>query len=134
VSQTQGGPTVLILDQDLGFVFWLGEIFHEAGCRVVPALDSEHAISITETFTLTIDVAVMNPTLPGVAAVLSALARRGRAAKVVAIRDEKIDAVGTTQADFVLKRPVGFEEVSKAHWLERIQEILRDVSGQRDWP
>jgi hypothetical protein len=39
-------PVVLILDTDLGFVVWLGEIFSEVGCEVVPALNSDQALSI----------------------------------------------------------------------------------------
>jgi hypothetical protein len=41
----QGGRTALIVEKDFGFAFWLAEIFNEAGCHVVPALDCQLAVS-----------------------------------------------------------------------------------------
>src|SRR5579864_7603483 len=40
--------TVLIVDDDLGFVWWLGDIFNEAGARCVPALSCGAAMVLTK--------------------------------------------------------------------------------------
>src|SRR5258708_6666649 len=61
-----GGPTILIVDDDLGFVCWLGEIVTEAGYQAVPALDSLQAAALVNELNLQIDLVVMNPGLPGV--------------------------------------------------------------------
>jgi hypothetical protein len=34
VTYPLGKPTVLIVDGDLGFIWWLGDVFAEAGCRI----------------------------------------------------------------------------------------------------
>ena len=47
MTETLSGPTVLIVDKDLGFLWWLGEIFSEAGYDVAPALDCKQAFSLT---------------------------------------------------------------------------------------
>ena len=47
MTELLGGVTALIVDKDLGFAFWLGEIFIEAGCPAVPALDCQQAVSVT---------------------------------------------------------------------------------------
>ena len=60
-----GGAAVLIVDKDLGFALWLGEIFIEAGCHAAPALDCKQAISITTELNLKIDLVVVNPRLRG---------------------------------------------------------------------
>ena len=47
MADVLGGVTVLIVDEDVGFVFWLGEILTKLGCRAVPALDCTQAVAIT---------------------------------------------------------------------------------------
>jgi hypothetical protein len=39
VKDSPPQQTVLIVDPDLGLLFWLGEISTKAGCRTIPALD-----------------------------------------------------------------------------------------------
>ena len=118
--------TVLILDQDLGFVLWLGEIFKEAGCQVVPALNWAQAVSIVEEFNLTVDVVVMNPGLPWVQQVLSTLGTQGWMPKIVVLSDEKGNAV-TLHADANLKRPTPSQPISRHEMLKQVQEILREI-------
>ena len=127
VIESEGGPAVLIVDQDLGFVFWLGEILIEAGCSVVPALDCTEAVSITEKLDLTVDVVIMDPGLPWVQHVLSTLTRTGRTLKIVAISDDKVDAIWPIHADAILKRPIASRYLSRQEMLEQVQEILREI-------
>jgi anthranilate/para-aminobenzoate synthase component II len=127
VIEIEGIPMVLILDHDLGFVFWLGEIFSEAGCQVVPALNWAQAVSIIEELNLTVDVVVMNPGLPWVQQVLSTLGTQGWRPKIVVIRDEKVKPVGTIHADAILKKPTPSQPISRHETLEQVQEILREI-------
>ena len=66
-------PTVLIVDPDLGFVWWLGEILGNAGCAVVPALNCEHAISLMKELSLSLDVIFVDPTLTAVPSIIETL-------------------------------------------------------------
>jgi hypothetical protein len=59
------GPTALIVDDDLGFVWWLGERFHEAGYQPAPALNPRQAGFLVKELNLKITVVVVNPGLPG---------------------------------------------------------------------
>jgi len=118
------GATVLIVDQDFGFVFWIGEIFNEAGCHAVPALDCTEAISITKQLNLNIDLVVVNPQLPGVADMMCTL--QGPNLKIIAIRDKRVQAIRTFRADATLERPSGPEPISREKWLDRVRKILRD--------
>ena len=40
--------TILIVDSDLGFVFWLGRALHDAGYEALPAKDVPEATAIIE--------------------------------------------------------------------------------------
>jgi len=42
--------TVWIVDDDLGFVWWLGDIFSEVGCRALPALSCKDAVALMNEF------------------------------------------------------------------------------------
>ena len=66
-------PTVLIVDPDLGFVWWLGEILRNAGCEVVPALNCQQAITLTKELSLSLDLIFVDPTLAGVRSMIETL-------------------------------------------------------------
>lgn len=56
--------TILILDDDLGSAFWLGQLL-AGGCEVVPAKSVREAVTLISRFRLTIDLALVNPAIPG---------------------------------------------------------------------
>jgi len=66
-------PTVLIVDQDLGFVWWLGEILQSAGCTVVPALNCQQAIILMKELNLNLNLIFVDPTLTGVPSMIETL-------------------------------------------------------------
>ena len=66
-------PTVLVVDPDLGFVWWLGEILRNAGCAVVPALNCEHAITLMKELSVSLDVVFVDPTLTAVSSMIETL-------------------------------------------------------------
>ena len=129
MSEAEGGPTVLILDRDLGFLFWLGGIFSEAGCQVVPALDCAQAVSTVRELDLTFDLVVLNPAFEQVQQALNVLSAQGAKPKIVVISDEKVDAIGPNPVDASLNRPRGSQDISHQEWLQRVQHVLRNVLG-----
>src|ERR1035438_1181831 len=76
VAETSRAPVVLIVDEDLGFVWWLGQLFSQAGCQVVPTLSSEQSVSLLRDLNLKVDVIVVNPELAGVAEMIRGLSSR----------------------------------------------------------
>jgi len=58
-----GGPTVMVVDEDLGLICRLGKILAEAGYQVVPALNSRQAASLIEKLCITPDLVISNPSL-----------------------------------------------------------------------
>ena len=79
-------PVVLIVDRDLGFVWWLGEILNNAECDAVPALNCREAMTIANDLKLDVDVLFVNPKLVGVPALTRSLSRANRPAKIIDIR------------------------------------------------
>ena len=55
-------PTVLIVDEDLGFVCSLGEILSNQGFQTIPALDSRSAMAIVEELNRQVNLVIVDPT------------------------------------------------------------------------
>jgi DNA-binding NtrC family response regulator len=121
-------PTVWIVDDDLGFVWWLGEIFAEAGCRTLPALSAEDAISLMKKLKAGMDVVVVNPELPGIRGMLQTLSRGNPHLRVVTI-----GASGELEKKFTvggrLPRPTAFEPISRPEWLQNVRRLLREIQA-----
>jgi hypothetical protein len=126
VTEPSRAPVVLIVDEDLGFVWWLGQIFSQAGCQVVPTLNPEQTLSFTQDLNLKVDIIVVNPELPGVPDMIRALSS-SRSPKVVAIRNHDAGIRGTIKADSILERPSGWGPVSEKEWLGCVRRLVKDI-------
>jgi hypothetical protein len=126
VMEPSRTPVVLIVDEDLGFVWWLGQIFSQAGCQVVPTLSPEQMVALTRDLNLKVDLIVVNPELSGVPEMLQALTT-ARYPKIVAIRShDSVDGC-SLNADATLERPSGWGPVSEKEWLGCVRRLVRDI-------
>lgn len=119
-------PVVLIVDEDLGFVWWLGQIFSQAGCQVVPTLNAGQMVSLTQDLNLKVDLIVVNPELSGVPEMIRTLST-SRPPKIVAIRNHNTDVGSSLHADATLERPSGWGPVSEKEWLECVRRLVKDI-------
>jgi hypothetical protein len=130
VTAKSGCGLVLIIDQDLGFLMWLGELFTELGCQTVPALHCRHAIELAQRLELPISTLVVNPDLPGAAKTIKTLVASYPDARVVLIRDAGTapKSIGPTAPTIVppliLERPSPGEPISRPAWLARVRKVL----------
>jgi hypothetical protein len=125
-------PVVLIVDEDLGFIWWLGQIFSQAGCQVVPTLSSDQTLSLARDLNLKVDLVVVNPELSGISELIQALSST-RPPKVVAIRNHDSNIRVALPAHATLERPSGWGPVSEKEWLGCVRRLVKDVrSGQSD--
>jgi len=128
VSEPSGAPTLLIVDSDVGFLWWLGEIFAEAGYQVVPALNCSQALAAVKRFHLQIDLLVVNPALTGVLRLVTALERPDRDLKIVLIREGPIGLkYPGFRYDATLTRPSGWEPISRTDWLRKLRVLLKQL-------
>jgi hypothetical protein len=126
VTEPSRAPVVLIVDEDLGFVWWLGQMFSQAGCQVVPALNSGQTDSLARDLNLKIDVIVVNPELPGISELINSLSS-ARPLKIIAIRNSDTRVRGAMHAHATLERPSGWGPVSEKEWLGSVRKIVQDV-------
>ena len=100
MPQAPGRPIVLVVDEDLGFVCWIGEALAEIGYETLPALNSRQALSSIKKLSRPIDAVIFNPDLPGAAAMIRTLgSSRVPPRKVVVIGNPPAEGEGPVQAD-----------------------------------
>jgi hypothetical protein len=143
VTAPSGSAPALIVDHDLGFVMWLGEIFTELGCEAVPALHCRQALALTKRFDLPVAILVVNPDLRGAERMIKELVaahpsvrlvliRNAAAAPVSGVPGSGLQAVPSViQARFTLERPSPGETISRPEWVAKVRRLLSLASGER---
>jgi DNA-binding response OmpR family regulator len=126
MNKTLDTPTVLIVDENLGFIFWLGDIVTEAGYICIPALNSMQAISLVRELKVEIDLLIVNPALPGVSEMIQTLKNAQHSFQIVSSVDRTLDSAHGIHAEATQERAV-LEPVARQKWLQRVRQSLRDV-------
>jgi hypothetical protein len=135
----------LIIDDDLGFLMWLGEVFKELGCQAIPALHCRQALDLVKRFNLPIANLIVNPELRGAERTVKAVLASNPRVRVVLICNSAAQTRGQTfvpngrgagprgiPARSRLKRPSPEEAVSLAEWVEKVRKMLDP--GPRNYP
>lgn len=76
--------TVLIVDDDLGFLFWLAKALGNAGYNVVPAVSISKARSIVSDLALMPDLLIINPAVQASSELIRALKLESPGVRTVA--------------------------------------------------
>lgn len=115
--------TVLIVDRDLGFIFWLGRMLDDVGYRAIPAKDVRNAISLLDELSLDIDVLIVNAWLPGIVSWVDFLRQSRRDLKVIAVVEDS-EAPHLAGVDASKPRPSRLDEETRSEWLHLIRNLL----------
>ena len=119
--------TILIVDRDLGFVFWLGQILDAAGSVAVPARGIADAAEIVAMLRLPVDVLIASPAERGVREFVERLRFSSPDLQVVALANEEDPASVTPPPGAVWKRkPQHRDEAAKSEWLGLIHGLGRN--------
>ncbi len=127
MTEPPGAPTILIADEDVGFLWWLGDLFHELGYRSLPALSCSEALALVRTSGRQVDLLLINPGLKGAARLIQTL-ERVRPLKVVFIRGpEEAYLFPGVQPLATIERPAGWMPVMRQEWRLKLQRLLIQV-------
>ena len=81
---------ILLVDSDLGFTFWLGQLLDEAGYEAFPAKSIADAIQLLDQLKFQIDLLVLNPALEGASSFAAVLRHSQPHVKIVAVHDPEV--------------------------------------------
>ncbi len=122
-------PTILIVDEDVGFVWWLGELFSEFGYWCIPALSCAQALSLVRKSTRPVHVLVIDPSLRSATRLIQVL-RSIQAPKIVLIEEAGMRETPGFGVAATLERPSGWAPLSRTDWRQRVQRLLRQVESR----
>jgi DNA-binding response OmpR family regulator len=83
--------TILILDNNLGFAFWLGQALSTSNCEALPAMNVTEATALIGRFKLEVDLVILNPSVPGAADFTQTLRRQQGHLRVATLDPEAFD-------------------------------------------
>ena len=112
---------VLIVDDDLGFLTWLGVTLAAKGYATLPATSASAAQKRIEEFRVAPDLAIVNMELGGTTELIEALRRANAALKVIAIEDATPIARRFT-VDAAHAR-------SEDNWVATVERVLPSPAG-----
>jgi two-component SAPR family response regulator len=117
--------TILVVDNDLGFVFWLGQILDLAGYEAYPAKSAHDATLFMAQFRPLVNLLIINSALDGAADFVAGLRQAQPEAKIMAIsgagESEPYELPGT---DAVYEKMDWVDQSAKNMWVERVERTL----------
>jgi len=117
-------PVILIVDDDLGFVWWLGALLAEAGYQTLPATSCRQALSRIKRLNGSLGAAIVNPTLPGGHRLLETLGNLPCQVNTILVCDPGADVLQADARGTVLEKPRAGEAFSREAWRRRVQQAL----------
>jgi hypothetical protein len=118
--------TVLIVDEDLGFVFWLGRLLTETGYQAWPARSGVEAAVLLSEIGLRPDLLVINPDSEGAAAFVEDQRRRADF-KTIAIQvpdAQRQEAASIGGIDAALVKPGRHNELNAFEWTGVVDSLM----------
>jgi response regulator RpfG family c-di-GMP phosphodiesterase len=121
---------ILLVDSDLGFTFWLGQLLDQAGYEAFPAKSIADAIQLLDQLKFQIDLLLLNPTLEGAASLASVLRHSQPHIRIVAVHDPDVYLDGF-EMDASHPKTHGVDDAARGEWLNFIRMFCRPAVAMR---
>jgi DNA-binding NtrC family response regulator len=115
--------TVLLVDDNLGFAFWLGRALDRAGYETWPARSVPAAESLLSEVRLVVDLLVINASLPRARLFAAHLGRSRADFKVIAICEGSDDVQTFFEASAVYKKPEAINATTESEWVQIVRGV-----------
>jgi DNA-binding response OmpR family regulator len=113
---------ILIVDNDLGFVFWLGAVLIAADYQPWPACSPSDAITLLSRRPLVrLDLLIVNASLPGASKLITHFRRTQVQLKVMALgpQDKTLPGVNAWR-----QKPSRTDDSAKQEWVRAIKHMF----------
>lgn len=121
--------TVLIVDDDLGFAFWLGQALDRAGYETWPARSVTAAKSLLKEVRLAVDLLVITASLPRAVAFANYLGGTNANFKVIAVYEDLSAGIKPfPKASALHQKPQIIDTAAKLEWIQLVTGVLEGKS------
>ena len=121
---------ILLVDPDLGFLFWLARLLDCAGYQAFPAKSVADGMALINQLQLTVSLMILNCSLPSAEALIASQRQTHRQLKVISLvtRDEERlpFALGV---DAMCHKPNQVDQDSRNEWLQTVSCVLAPNRG-----
>lgn len=117
---------VLLIDTDLGFLFWLGQALDRAGYEAFPARGIPQAIALLAEFHLTVGSVILNYSLPGAEGFIIGLRHSQNYLKVISLVEQEQPL--PPGVDGICCKPPEINERSRWELVQMVQKVLEPSS------
>ena len=115
--------TILVVDNDLGFMAYLCSTLTKAGYLALPATNTERAKQLLMELNIShVDVLVVNLDVAGGVDLAKSLRRKH--VKIIAIEGARRSEFQVVQIAAILRRSEGPSEVIEREWLQSLRKVL----------
>ena len=115
---------ILLVESDLGFIFWLGGALASADYQPWPACGVSDAIELVGRVAIPIDLLIIDPSLPAASKLIGVLRRSKADLKVIALGAEaktKLTGINAwRQKPSPAQEPVKQEQ----EWLDAVKDVF----------
>ena len=115
---------ILIVEDDLGFVFWLGSALVAAGYQPWPACSASDATKLIEKAGVRIDLLIADPSTPGISKLVGTLRRSKVHLKVIALGAESKTKLTGINAWHSKPGPMQEPAEQQQEWLEAVKDVF----------
>ena len=124
--------TVLIVDADLRFAFWLGHSLDQAGYYALSAASVESAARLLTELGMKVDLVIIGVDQPGAATFLADLRRTQKRLMVIALLDEPDPPpAAALPADLAEYKSLSTDEEARRDWVGTVQIVLAAAASPR---
>ena len=120
--------TVLIVDCDLGFVFWLGKLLDRNGYFALPAKTAADAALLVMRLDLEPELLVVNTSLSGSAELIAALRRRFLRLTVIGVLEHGLVAPAALAITAAHEKPIAVNVATEADWLSIVEHAVERLA------
>ena len=114
---------ILIVDNDLGFIYWLGAALIARNYQPLPACSVSDAITVAGPGpAVRLDLMIVNPSLPGISKLITRFRRTQAHLKVVALGRQRKTAL--TDVNAWRRKPALSDDSAKQKWVRAINRVL----------
>jgi DNA-binding NtrC family response regulator len=124
--------TVLIIDPDLGFVFWLGQILLSNGYDAFPAKGVPEANTLLGELGVEVHLLIINSSLAGAPNLVDELRRSTADLKVLVVAGDAASHIRQIPSpDAILRKPLHTDRVASSVWLRSVEELFARATLHR---
>jgi DNA-binding NtrC family response regulator len=122
--------TVFVIDNDLGFLLWLGSALHQAGYNVLPSNGIREATKIIRELKTVVDWVIIDISLDGAAALIDFLRSFNRRIGVLVLLGEsEFRSLRAYDEYASIPKPGRIRGFAGFSWLETVKQFITDNSS-----